>query len=495
MSDLVQRMNLRLPAPAICSRDRAPLRTALGARGVLRMQSDTPGRPEDGNDEERARLEEERAKLGHMFNLGSPDASTPLPDVAAQDAAGDVSGGGSVPGEDGTMSGNIPPADVTDREPAADADAVARLNSILAEGGSEAQVVPQAQGGFATDVSLGEARRRVEAEGGKVDAGGDVGQVADTMGQGMAQSHAAIISALLSGYRSLIINVNVPELDPSSRGYNETALYAWSQSIATSLSTLSASDSPVKVIVQDDDAAVVAERAFSGCDRTQIRTLAEAKDGVDIVSEDDAAVLMVAPTNSKGCRVTKEVRQAILQNKGKPIVVLNHCLDAAGPDGKPVGSLPVEMKRFEEAYYIQVGCRRSRQRPCTRANERLRSLPGRGAAPGLTHRARHLPVLARAGDACWLCPRADAPGCSIYSRLELTPVYAPRLVPCRLPQAWVLQGQVQQRKATSAVPPEVCAALELASWSSVRREPNPPTPILKRRSAIFAPTYPPPKPP
>ena len=347
---------LRLPSPAVCSSDHAALRTARGARGVLRMQSDALGRPDGGGDEERARLEEERAKLDRMFNLGSPGFSTPPsePNVAA-DAAGDVSEGGSVPGEDDSLSGNIPLADATDREPAADADAIARLNRILAEGGSEDQVVAQAQGGFATDVSLGEARRRVEAEGGNVDTGADVGQVADTMGQGMAQSHAAIISALLSGYRSLIVNVNVPELDPSSRGYNETALYAWSQSIATSLSTLSASDSPVKVIVQDDKAAVVAARAFNGCDRTQIRTLTEAKDGVDIVSEDDAAVLMVAPTNSRERRVTKEVRQAILEHKGKPIVVLNHCLDAAGPDGTPVGSLPVEMKRFEEAYYIQVG--------------------------------------------------------------------------------------------------------------------------------------------
>jgi hypothetical protein len=307
------------------------------------MQSDTLDRPEDDDEEERARLEEERAKLNRMFKLGAPD------DVS-EDAE-------NVPDEGRTASGDDPvsssAAEDTGIQSAPDADAISRLNRILADGGSLQQVIPQ-DDGFATDVSIAEARRRLEAEGGEAQASELVGQVADSMEQGMTQSHAAIISAIVSGTTSLLVSVNVPELDPTSRGYNETALYAWCHSIATSLKFLSVSESPIKVIVQDNAAASAAARAFGGSDCMQIRTLSEAKDGAEIVSEDDAAVLMIAPTNSKGCKVTKEVRQVILQHLGKPIVVLNHCLDGAGPDGKPVGSMPVELKRFEEAYYIQV---------------------------------------------------------------------------------------------------------------------------------------------
>lgn len=318
------------------------------------MQSDTLGRPDDDGEEERAKLEEERAKLGRMFNLGPRDGNSAGGDVMG--ISDDVQAASSGPSADESTLD-----DEAGLQAASDTDAIARLNRILADSGSLQQVVPQ-DGGFASDVGINEARRRLEAEGGKAEGSQLLGQVADTMEQGMLQSHAAIISAIVSGSRSLLVNVNVAELDPTSRAYNETALYAWSRSVATSLSTLASSGSPVKVIVQDDAAAAVAARVFDGSVCAQIRTLSEARDGAEVVAEDDAAVVMVAPTNSKGCKVTKEVRQIILQHRGKPIVVLNHCLDAVGPDGRPLGTMPVELKRFEEAYYIQVASQLPRPR-------------------------------------------------------------------------------------------------------------------------------------
>jgi hypothetical protein len=88
---------------------------------------------------------------------------------------------------------------------------------------------------------------------------------------------------------------------------------------------------------------------------------------LQVVSEDDGAVILIAPTNSKEVqlpppphthtnthlhtftrahtrsqenlmekkksKVTKEVRQILVANKGKMTLVLNPCLDAPGPDG------------------------------------------------------------------------------------------------------------------------------------------------------------------
>lgn len=192
------------------------------------------------------------------------------------------------------------------------------------------------------------------------------GQVADTMEQAMTQSHASIVSAILSGSRALTITVNLPELDPFSRGYNETSVYVWSSSVAVSMASLAlaSDDAPVKVIVQDINAAAAAAVVYGKSEpaaqlmqqgRLVIRTLSEAKAGDEIVSShSDAAVLLVAPTNSKQNKVTKEVRNILLGIKGKLTVVLNQCLDAVGADGAPVGSLPVELRRFEEVYHIQA---------------------------------------------------------------------------------------------------------------------------------------------
>ena len=59
-----------------------------------------------------------------------------------------------------------------------------------------------------------------------------------------------------------------------------------------------------------------------------------------------------APTNSAASKVTKQVRQVLVQHRGKLTVVLNPCLDTPGADGKPVGLAPVELARFEEVYHV-----------------------------------------------------------------------------------------------------------------------------------------------
>ena len=381
----------------ICAR-RPQGRILRGARGGILMQSDTIDRPSDGgDDDDRARIEEERMRLARMFGrsvdapVDSADSDDPPPgpdaerifdglDPVLSDLEDSIAGAQGSPDPPAVDSQDDESDTEGDTAPSTDANAIARLNRLLAQGGRSESVVRDERTdavAFAKDVDIQEARRRladeVQARGaGRNDAG--MGQendgrgsapesymVAESMEQGMAQSHAAIICAALSGTLGLTVRVNMPELDPSSRGYNETALYSWSSSIATSMATLVSSGAAIKVIVQDDQAAASLSLVLREVDATEqlvrqgrliIRTLSQAIRGEEIVSGEDAGVLLVAPTNSAASKVTKQVRQVLVQHRGKLTVVLNPCLDTPGADGKPVGLAPVELARFEEVYHV-----------------------------------------------------------------------------------------------------------------------------------------------
>lgn len=161
----------------------------------------------DGDADEQARIEQERARLSRMFGMdsstesidegGNPSSSTPkepeenAPEILANDADTTANPLEAIDGlftqdtSDEADSGPGAPAGSSgDTMPSGDTDAVARLNRILAEGGRSEYVVKDAATdsiAFANDVGIDEARRRVEREGKSTGDGASISQVRDTM--------------------------------------------------------------------------------------------------------------------------------------------------------------------------------------------------------------------------------------------------------------------------------------------------------------------------
>ena len=158
-------------------------RAHVGTGGVRRRQPrcalsmQLADEPQDSSEEERARLDEQRAKLESLFSGSStPDSATESPATAS-------------PPPDGGSSAGPPRQGPENGAAAAEGSAAQASEPEAGLGPDEAQ--PRAAPGSPGDLAAS------GGSGASLDSGGArMGQVPDTMEQALAQSQAAIVSCV-----------------------------------------------------------------------------------------------------------------------------------------------------------------------------------------------------------------------------------------------------------------------------------------------------------
>jgi len=203
VASLVHGLPLINPGSSVFCKRGAGLAGFLISRRSLRPGTIMQTAKSDNDDE---KIDEERAKLDRLFKMSS------ALDSATESTSGTPSSGlddnSSNDNSADTPKSDVSSADGSDRTTfAADytLPVTGDVNIPEQEDTTDARTSQPASG--VRDVGVG----------GRGGEGGGGGQVADTMEQAMSQSHAAIISAVLSGTRGLTVSVNLDELDYTSR--------------------------------------------------------------------------------------------------------------------------------------------------------------------------------------------------------------------------------------------------------------------------------------
>lgn len=155
----------------------------------------------------------------------------------------------------------------------------------------------------------------------------------------------------------MLIDVLVPELDPSSRGYEPETMRLFCSKVLAQLGGVSLGNLRVYFQGLEETGAAglyLRDSNVTSALVSEGRLKVESLLNGALPDADDSAVILVAPANTKEDKVTREVRRIISEAEGKAIVIINHRLDAPDPDGKPMGTLPLEFDRLEPAYYVEA---------------------------------------------------------------------------------------------------------------------------------------------
>jgi len=202
VASLAHRLPLINPGASVFCKRGAGLAGSLISRRTLRPGTIMQTAKSDNDDE---KIDEERAKLDRLFKMSSAlDSATESKSGTPSSGLDDNSGNDN---SAGTPKSDVSSADGSDTTFAADytLPPTGDVNIPGKEDTTDASTSQPASG--VRDVGVG----------GRGGEGGGGGQVADTMEQAMSQSHAAIISAVLSGTRGLTVSVNLDILDYTSR--------------------------------------------------------------------------------------------------------------------------------------------------------------------------------------------------------------------------------------------------------------------------------------
>lgn len=175
------------------------------------------------------------------------------------------------------------------------------------------------------------------------------------LGQALEMCGGALTAAVQGGKRGLTVDILTPDLDPSSRGYDRANLHALLAGTAAHLRKLVAGD--VIFVFMDKPEADAAMEAF-GMSVVLADDMAEGMIGVSTISDGVSqplpdVVVLVAPANTKERKVTGEVRVLLQECSGAITLVLNQALDAPGPNGAPLGTLPREFDALLPAFYVE----------------------------------------------------------------------------------------------------------------------------------------------
>ncbi|EKX50251.1 hypothetical protein GUITHDRAFT_135413 [Guillardia theta CCMP2712] len=180
------------------------------------------------------------------------------------------------------------------------------------------------------------------------------------------QCRSAARSAILSGQRRIRADVLTPDFDMLSRaGYDEDAFHALCVQLLEEVGALVSQE--IRVIFQSEESKEKALRFIESrkvqllpcwvTDTSPATPVSLGKHRCSGLLEQQAdqrgAVVLIAPSNFGGAKVTSQVRKILQNSETSVVLVLNQYLDALGPDGRSVGTLPYEMFTMHTAYYLQ----------------------------------------------------------------------------------------------------------------------------------------------